>query len=271
MFIHKRFAVMGLSLVLLSSLVLPSSVNAASNVGNPQNIVRSIPQKITSFNQLKNTLKTIANSESYKQLSEDQKKVVTDEIKSNITQNVYKTLTEKIAKTLHDNKNEFSSDTGNDKQVLNVDKDTQIVVSTQDTAENKDGSTTITPFGMPEMYNVTKEYGDRKYEIHASANVQGFGIVDERLTMHYTLGSDGIKMRYSSTAGSYIFFGSMSAAAHTTDTVATHEGADVNAYADYHYEWPVGSHSDRVHGKVLLYQWYKSDKKMLLRESWYME
>ncbi|MFX3618313.1 MAG: hypothetical protein ACE3JK_12410 [Sporolactobacillus sp.] len=68
-----------------------------------------------------------------------------------------------------------------------------------------------------------------------SANVQGFGINDERLTMHYSLGSYGIKMRESSIIGSYIVMGSITASAHTTDSVATHEGADVNAYGVYKF------------------------------------
>ncbi|MCO7128328.1 hypothetical protein NIE88_21620 [Sporolactobacillus shoreicorticis] len=274
MHFRKPITLIGLSLAVLFSVVLPSSANAESDTENTQNIIRSVPNKITSYVQLKNTIKSVVETESYKNLSEEQKKLIINDIKNNASPSVYKTLNEKFTKTLRECKNGFSSDTGNDVQVLNVDDGAQIVVSTQDVAENQNDNAMITPLNMPEMYNVTKEYGARKYVIHAAYNIQGAGLLDERLTMHYSLGSYGIKMRSSSIAGSYVFGGNMDATSHVTDSVATHEGANVNAYADFKISFLFslgGTRFDRIHGAVKLYKWYKSSKKMQLRESWYSE
>jgi hypothetical protein len=81
-------------------------------------------------------------------------------------------------------------------------------------------------------------------------------------------------MRYASIVGSYAIGANMDATPHVTDSVATHEGADVNAYADFKVSFLMsigGTRFDRVHGKVQLYKWDKSSKKMYLRESWYSE
>lgn len=107
-------------------------------------------------------------------------------------------------------------------------------------------------------------------------NFRGYGVNSCKLSMHYTLGKSGIKMRYSSTSGTYSFIGNVTSSAKTTDKVATKVGANVNGYGKYHsvFVFPVSGNQistlNEIHGAVKIKSWNKSKKSMKLYESHYV-
>ncbi len=186
-----------------------------------------------------------------------------------LTDNQKATITN-ILEDAASNATNKSSETGDSIDIQSVGNGFSVITQTSDVEE---GQEPVNPMvrTMPSYYNVTKKYGKRAYIITAGLNLNGIGIATEKLTMHYTLSSKGITMRYSSTNGTINHSGGITSSCKTTDFVATHVGANVNAYAKFTTTFNLtgGTSVDVVHGAVKITSWNKSAKSMKLHENWY--
>ncbi|MDF2859305.1 MAG: hypothetical protein K0Q87_5156 [Neobacillus sp.] len=279
MHFQKKLIVIGISLAVMSA-----AMGAPANASTRENIlsysaIANVPEKsINTLDKFKSVVDKITNSNAYKNLNSNEKEVVIKDVQNHLTNNVSKQVIDQLSKENAFNKlTKGASDDGNVVKTFTTDDGLSLTLTTNDSDENSDTSNNSGAISLATVqYNVTKKYGDRKYVLHWGLNYGGFGLINFELNMHYTLGSDGIKMRYSDTSGTGVTaIGTVSSFAKTTDTVATHEGANVNAYGHYDYTLNSGVYvsggTTVLHGYVKMKKWNKSSKSMELEEGYNLE
>lgn len=134
-----------------------------------------------------------------------------------------------------------------------------------------------TKFGyhLSDGFSGQKAYGDRKATYTVTVKSAGLSLGKMVLGMHYSIGDYGLKMRYSSKAGTKSLEPVMvikSSTHRVTDSKAEKNGYDMDAIGEYTWTLGLGgvgiTFNSDIKGKVQLVVHMKKDKKAHVRQSY---
>lgn len=256
-----------------SVLLLTLGMFSLCLINNTQadaSVTPSIPTKnIVNKKDFFETVNSVTSKQSFKDMSNEAKEQVLTKISDKTPENVKNEVVNELSKSHKDLIKQVGSPSNDSNKTIS-DSGTELNVHSYDISEDLGN-----PVGIQALraghYDITKKYGNRAYVIDAGWNYKGVGVGDEKLTLHYHLGKAGMKMRYSSTSGTFLFLGTISAKSKTTDSSAKKVGQNINAYGRYNFTVikTLYSATDTIHGAVRIDSWNKSAKHMKLHESWH--
>ena len=259
------------------------SINQASAATNEDPVLEEFIQEteIISSEELKDVIKQINESSDVEKLSLDEKAEIFESIDESVSEEIkeeyHSDMKQEIQNEIENIDTEKINDTGYIEEEITLSDGSKFIYEASDFPEeafNESDDEEIIPQkssvwnGMeysPERYE-NKEYGSRRYSCIVSIKSAGVVVGKLYLKNHYSVGDYGLKMRYTSDAGTMgvglvdILYSNT----ETTDGVAPKINHDINGYGVYRvkmgYGWLSGTFTFEIVSQIKLLSLDKNKK-----------
>ncbi|WHX78011.1 hypothetical protein QNH32_13895 [Priestia flexa] len=188
--------------------------------------------------ELINTLKELSDSTEMEAMDDSDKMEIVESVFENTTEEAIEEYNDQIMEELQEGAEGLDQDelqeTGYTSNEVTLSDGRQAEFEASDVSE--DESFILQGQRLSPYSKETKNFGNRRYTATVTFTSYGVTVAKISLANHYSVGSDGLKMRYTSKSPteSYLsVFDIISATTETTDSTAPKVGHDINGLGEY--------------------------------------